>query len=421
MHFNDTSFVSTPQVTGGFVDYYSNWGPHWFDYNLKPQIGAPGGNILSTWPLGAQGSYAILSGTSMATPFVSASYALVKSALPELSVDDIIALLQTNAKPLQWVWDKSMLATTVQQGAGMINVYDAIMSKTRVSPGQIAITDVSKKEWGIANVTVENKSGSPRKYIFEHQPAPYTSKDLDYREKNQQPIYGSIDLPETIDLDPGESRTFNVRFHPPASGIVPKKDPIIGGFIKVTSDNNEQQHIPYAGAPFSLFNTNYITFSADRANPFPRIYKEGEVVTTESVVFNSSTKFSSTIARDQYTTNYRVDVVPGRSTLKPNHYGYDPTKRPCFNASSVAPQSSFLGYLTYGNLLNLTGIVSPGTNIWPSGNGLAVKTDGGATVKLQPGGYRWLVSVLRWGGDPTLLEDWDTWLSPLIKVIDGPA
>ena len=48
--------------------------------------GAPGGKILSTWPLGPYGGYAIISGTSMATPFVAACYALVRSQNLGLSV-----------------------------------------------------------------------------------------------------------------------------------------------------------------------------------------------------------------------------------------------------------------------------------------------------------------------------------------------
>lgn len=36
---------------------------------MKPEISAPGGYILSTWPV-SQGSWAVYSGTSMATPYV---------------------------------------------------------------------------------------------------------------------------------------------------------------------------------------------------------------------------------------------------------------------------------------------------------------------------------------------------------------
>lgn len=79
LKFTSSSFISVPQPSGGMMDYYSSFGPVWHTYDMKPQIAAPGGHVLSTWPLGILGSYCILSGTSMATPYLAASYTLVKS------------------------------------------------------------------------------------------------------------------------------------------------------------------------------------------------------------------------------------------------------------------------------------------------------------------------------------------------------
>ena len=77
---------------------YGATGPVW-DFSFKPQIAAPGGEILSSWPLSARG-WAIASGTSMATPYLSVCYALVKSQLPDLSVTEILTRLQTTSRPM---------------------------------------------------------------------------------------------------------------------------------------------------------------------------------------------------------------------------------------------------------------------------------------------------------------------------------
>ena len=55
-----------PTPTGGLISGFSSWGLA-ADLSLKPDIGAPGGSIRSTYPL-EYGSYASISGTSMSVP-----------------------------------------------------------------------------------------------------------------------------------------------------------------------------------------------------------------------------------------------------------------------------------------------------------------------------------------------------------------
>ena len=81
-------------------------------------MSAPGGSILSTWPLEGN-SYAILSGTSMATPYVSGAYALVKSQFPNASVQQVRQMLQSTAGTIPYAYDKSIRAPVAQQGGGL--------------------------------------------------------------------------------------------------------------------------------------------------------------------------------------------------------------------------------------------------------------------------------------------------------------
>src|SRR5262249_57081166 len=75
-----TNIVSTPSATGGLISSFSSFGVS-PDLTIKPDIGAPGGNIRSTFPL-ELGGYATLSGTSMSSPHTAGAAAPLLPARP---------------------------------------------------------------------------------------------------------------------------------------------------------------------------------------------------------------------------------------------------------------------------------------------------------------------------------------------------
>jgi subtilisin family serine protease len=140
--FPQNASATFPDDNGGFMSVFSAYGPS-FDFELKPAISAPGGNILSTFPV-AKGSYAVLSGTSMSTPFAAGGAALLLSAKgksPSVA-KDARTLFETTSSMIPSKNDTGF-ETLAQAGAGLINVYKAIHSTTFVSPGQLILNDTA--------------------------------------------------------------------------------------------------------------------------------------------------------------------------------------------------------------------------------------------------------------------------------------
>ena len=136
------------------------------DLILKPDIGAPGGLIRSTYPL-EQGAYATISGTSMASPHVAGAAALLKQARPGLAASAFRAILQNSADPKNWSGGPALgfLDFVHRQGAGMVDVDDAIASTTTVTPGKLSFGEGSG---GSGTLSIANASSSAQTYAVSH-------------------------------------------------------------------------------------------------------------------------------------------------------------------------------------------------------------------------------------------------------------
>lgn len=101
---------------------FSSRGPvQTVDGNLivKPDVVAPGVDIVSTW---YKGGYARMSGTSMATPYTAGAVALLKEAFPGATLTDLKGLLTQNSVPLGKSQPNS------DYGWGRIDIYNTILS-----------------------------------------------------------------------------------------------------------------------------------------------------------------------------------------------------------------------------------------------------------------------------------------------------
>jgi subtilisin family serine protease len=141
---------------------FSSAGPTPISLQMKPDVAAPGVDILSSLPP-SQGTFGLLSGTSMAAPHVSGAAALLKGRHPTWTVAQIKSALEETADPVA-----AVLPTRV--GGGVVDLPRAdnplvfaqptSLSFGRLALGQTATRTVSLSDAGAGSgewtVTAEN-------------------------------------------------------------------------------------------------------------------------------------------------------------------------------------------------------------------------------------------------------------------------
>jgi uncharacterized repeat protein (TIGR01451 family) len=132
------------------VTTFSGRGPSpWGE--IKPEVAAPGVNVISAFP---GGGYASGTGTSVATPHIAGLAALLLQANPALSPGQLEILLMTTAEPL------GPVAPNNATGWGLVNAYAAGLRVTNSGElmGQVVRPDGGGIAW--PTVTAESRDGN---------------------------------------------------------------------------------------------------------------------------------------------------------------------------------------------------------------------------------------------------------------------
>lgn len=164
----DAALAVASSTKDGKLSDFSSRGPRTGDYGLKPEITAPGSDILAAKANSAGGErYVANSGTSMAAPHVTGAAAVLAGAHPDWSAARLKAALMSTAKPLAGV-------SVHGQGAGVVDL------------------DRATKQ----QVTAEQGGFSLGYFRWPHQGQQPASKDVVYRNDGDTPV--TLDLALSI-------------------------------------------------------------------------------------------------------------------------------------------------------------------------------------------------------------------------------
>ena len=383
--------VSTPLATGGLISSFSSYGlsP---DLSLKPDIGAPGGSIYSTYPL-ELGRYASLGGTSMSSPHVAGAAALLLQAQPRTPAQAVRGILQNSADPKNWWGNPALgfLDNVHRQGAGMVDIDDAILATTRVEPAKIAAGEGESGPY-TQTLKIENKSASPVTYNLTSVNALSTGANTftpAFNLSNASVAFSAA----SVTVPAKGSATVDVTITPATAPVGGQ----YGGYVVLTD----------AASPGKVFRVPFAGYIGDyqarqvlvpTANSFPRLgwspngvnfgfAAEGDVFT----LVGSDIPYVLTHL-DHQSRRLRIeafDAVSGRSWFRVSDDEYLPRN------------STATGFFAFA---------WDGTTF--SGNGKNVNQ-----WRTAPNGkYVLRVSVLKALGDEDNPAHWETWTSPMFEI-----
>ena len=374
-----------PNPTGGLISSFSAYGlsP---DLQLKPDIGAPGGAIYSTYPL-ELGGHATLSGTSMSSPHVAGAVALLLQAAPKTKSRDVGAILQNTAVPKPWSLNPGigLLDHAHRQGAGMLRIDNAVTAATRIEPGKLSLgeSEAGPSRW---TLDLHNEGNTAVTYALSSVNAVSTGPNSfvpSFFGSDASVLFGT----GSLTLQAGAEAQVEVTITPPTGPAGGQ----YGGYLVFTPDDGSATlRVPFAGYVGDYQARQVLV---PTANGFPWLaklsggsYSNQPAGATYSLVGNDVPFFL--IHFDHQARSVRMDVV-GAVSGKSWHRA--------FETEYFGRNGTATGFFAFA---------------WDG-----ITTAGEKKSFVVPNGeYVVKLSVLKALGDANNPAHWERWDSPVITI-----
>lgn len=219
-----TDKVEKPWLIDTISDFSSR-GPRSEDGMIKPEIAAPGTNIISA-DMGMGDKGVALSGTSMAGPHIAGVMALLKQKFNTLSALELKSILLGQGKVI--ADEKGKTYSVSRQGAGRVQVFSSFNATVVTTPSTLSfgITDLEKQKTLSMSLKVKNISAK----AVSLKPTWQGSKAL------------KISVP-AISLAPGEEKTVQVKATLTGS-LMTEQTEELDGFLQLRDDEGMTVQIP---------------------------------------------------------------------------------------------------------------------------------------------------------------------------------
>ena len=193
-----TSTGALPNPLLGLAADFTSGGPRIDDNAFKPDVSAPGVSVFSV-AVGSGTDGAFLSGTSMAAPHAAGVAALVRSAHPTWTVNQVKAAIMNTA-----TIDRFGSYEPRVSGTGVMS------ARAAAATGAIAYTDDGTNALSFGYRPEDRKFGAERKFKIQN----LSDVPLTYALVPQFNVGGGVDVslsPSQVALAPGEKREVKVK------------------------------------------------------------------------------------------------------------------------------------------------------------------------------------------------------------------
>ena len=207
--------------SGPFISSFSSGGPTPLSLRMKPDVTAPGEDVLSSVPR-REGLWASLSGTSMASPHVAGAAALLRQRHRGWTVEQIKSALVLTGKPV--LAPGGVEADTTREGGGTIDLVRADRPLVFASPTSLAFGFVKPGAFSVRQVALSDAGGGAGALDREHD-APAARERCDsVRAAGGD---GSGPARHHGNRIPGSGRGDAHRFRRPPARRGPQADPVL--------------------------------------------------------------------------------------------------------------------------------------------------------------------------------------------------
>jgi minor extracellular serine protease Vpr len=405
---DDTIDVANP--TAGRASSFTSYGLN-AELELKPDIAAPGGLIRSTVPL-EMGAYDTFSGTSMASPHVAGAVALLLEAKPATPPAMVRTILQNSADPVLFgTAPTTFLEVVHRQGAGLVDIDDAIAADTVLTPGKISLGEGTG---GTKPLSITNNSSQTRTYTLAHDRAVSTFGSTftpSATTAGATAVFRRAGVVVTsVEVTAGATETVEVTFTTPtlANGLV------YGGYLRVTG-GGKTYRVPYAGfwGDYQL-----IQVLAPGGCSFPGIFKLGGQTTCAAATPTTPAVVLAGATRQGENAIFNVEDAPDRPVVL-FHLAHQSERLEIRAVDELTKQSYLVASADYLSRHASNGL-APGAfggYVW---DGKRLFTNAAGKVRRQelPAGlYRLQVVVTKALAQPDNPAHVETWTSPVLNIV----